>query len=112
MAKSVLNKKALAEERARELHTADVGAAEHVLHLIVQAEDRAHDLRYVQQAFSAFAKLVCAEYENPRAQLEADRGELTALLELMNKDATHRIASLIAAVETASKAARMGLRGV
>lgn len=78
----------------------------HVLTLLIAAEDRAHDLLYVQQAFSALGKLVAAGYDSPRAQLDADRGEMSALLAILNDHAAGRIAGAIAAVEAAGRAAR------
>jgi hypothetical protein len=77
-----------------------------LMNLLVAAEDRAHDLLYIQQAFSALGKLVAANYEKPRAQLEADRGELTALLAIINDHTEMRIKNAIAAVEAAGRAAR------
>jgi hypothetical protein len=77
-----------------------------LLTLLIAAEDRAHDLLYVQQAFSALGKLVAAGYDSPRAQLDADRGEMSALLAILNDHAAGRIAGAIAAVEAAGRAAR------
>ena len=77
-----------------------------VMNLLIEAQDRADDLLYVQHSLSAFTKLVAAEYEKPRARLEADRGELTALLTIINEHASKRIQSAIAAVEAAGLAAK------
>lgn len=76
------------------------------MNLLIEAQDRADDLLYVQHSLSAFTKLVAAEYEKPRARLEADRGELTALLTIINEHASKRIQSAIAAVEAAGLAAK------
>jgi hypothetical protein len=105
LAQSVSHKKALAPKRPRKNFVGGSSSAD-LLKLLLEAEDRAHDLLQVQQTFSAFGKLVCASFENPRAQLDADRGELSALLGVMNQDAACRIAKAIAAVEIAREAVR------
>ncbi len=77
-----------------------------VLTLLIAAEDRAHDLLYIQQSLNALTKLVAAGYEKPGALLDADRGELSALLTVLSDHAAWRISNAIAAVEAAGVAAR------